>query len=84
MLLCQNGPLREDGRLVHEMYLAQVKTPAESKGPWDFKVGLLQDLSVQAIRRSGHSSAAVVRVPHGGADKPNIAQYFATTSLPNR
>jgi branched-chain amino acid transport system substrate-binding protein len=27
--------VRPDGRAVHDMYLFQVKTPAESKGPWD-------------------------------------------------
>ena len=27
--------IRPDGRAVHDMYLFQVKTPAESKGPWD-------------------------------------------------
>jgi branched-chain amino acid transport system substrate-binding protein len=32
----RNGRLREDGRLVHDMYFAQVKTPAESIGPWDY------------------------------------------------
>jgi branched-chain amino acid transport system substrate-binding protein len=32
----RNGHLREDGRLVHDMYFAQVKTPAESRGPWDY------------------------------------------------
>jgi len=32
----QNGYVREDGRMVHDMYLMQVKTPAESKGPWDY------------------------------------------------
>ena len=32
----KGGHLREDGRLVHDMYLAQVKTPAESSGPWDY------------------------------------------------
>jgi branched-chain amino acid transport system substrate-binding protein len=32
----KNGRLREDGRLVHDMYFAQVKAPAESKGPWDY------------------------------------------------
>ncbi len=31
-----NGRLREDGRLVHDMYVVQVKTPTESKGPWDY------------------------------------------------
>ena len=28
--------LREDGRLLHPIYLLQVKTPAESKYPWDY------------------------------------------------
>jgi branched-chain amino acid transport system substrate-binding protein len=32
----KNGRLRDDGRLVHDMYFAQVKTPSESKGPWDY------------------------------------------------
>ena len=32
----KNGHLREDGRLVHDMYFAQVKTPAESTKPWDY------------------------------------------------
>ena len=32
----QGGVVREDGRMVHDMYLMQVKTPAESKGPWDY------------------------------------------------
>jgi branched-chain amino acid transport system substrate-binding protein len=30
-----NGKVRVDGRTLHPMYLFQVKTPAESKGPWD-------------------------------------------------
>ncbi len=30
------GTLRPDGRYVHDMYLMQVKTPAESKGTWDY------------------------------------------------
>ncbi|SIT26045.1 ABC transporter substrate-binding protein [Achromobacter sp. MFA1 R4] len=32
----QGGFVREDGRMIHDMYLMQVKTPAESKGPWDY------------------------------------------------
>ena len=32
----KNGKIREDGRMVHDMYLVQVKTPAESKGVWDY------------------------------------------------
>jgi branched-chain amino acid transport system substrate-binding protein len=32
----KNGYLRADGRVMHDMYLYQVKTPAESKYPWDY------------------------------------------------
>jgi len=32
----KDGHLRPDGRVVHDMYLMQVKTPAESKTPWDY------------------------------------------------
>jgi branched-chain amino acid transport system substrate-binding protein len=31
----KGGKIRPDGRMVHEFYLYQVKTPSESKGPWD-------------------------------------------------
>jgi branched-chain amino acid transport system substrate-binding protein len=30
------GHVRADGRMLHDMYLFQVKTPAESKAPWDY------------------------------------------------
>ncbi|MSP48151.1 MAG: ABC transporter substrate-binding protein [Alphaproteobacteria bacterium] len=30
------GRIREDGRKVHDMYLFEAKTPAESKHPWDY------------------------------------------------
>ncbi len=32
----KNGVVRPDGRMVHDMFLMQVKTPAESKGEWDY------------------------------------------------
>jgi len=32
----KNGQIRDDGRMVHDMYLAQVKKPDESKYPWDY------------------------------------------------
>jgi branched-chain amino acid transport system substrate-binding protein len=31
-----DGVIRPDGLLEHDMYIVQVKTPAESKGDWDF------------------------------------------------
>ncbi len=35
-MFAKNGKLRPDGRMVHDMYLFQVKSPAESKGAWDY------------------------------------------------
>lgn len=34
-MFAENGRIREDGRMVHDMYLAEVKTPEESEGEWD-------------------------------------------------
>ncbi len=31
----KGGVIREDGRMVHDMYVYQVKTPEESSGEWD-------------------------------------------------
>ena len=33
--MMKNGKARKDGRVVHDFYLFQVKSPEESKGPWD-------------------------------------------------
>jgi len=35
-MFAKNGEIRPDGRMVYDMYLMQVKTPKESKGPWDY------------------------------------------------
>lgn len=35
-IFATNGWLREDGVMMHDFYLAQVKTPEESKEPWDY------------------------------------------------
>lgn len=32
----KNGKILANGRMVHDMYLAQVKKPEESKAPWDY------------------------------------------------
>ena len=34
-MFAKDGRIREDGRMVHDMYLVKVKTPSESKGEWD-------------------------------------------------
>jgi len=35
-VFAKNGYVRADGRMVHDMYLMQVKTPAQSTEPWDY------------------------------------------------
>jgi branched-chain amino acid transport system substrate-binding protein len=35
-MFTKNGYIRADGRMVHDMYLMQVKKPSESKYPWDY------------------------------------------------
>ena len=35
-MFAKDGYIRADGVMVHEMYVMQVKTPQESKYPWDF------------------------------------------------
>lgn len=34
-MFAKNGHIRVDGRMVHDMYLARIKTPEESTGEWD-------------------------------------------------
>jgi branched-chain amino acid transport system substrate-binding protein len=35
-MFAKGGVVRPDGRMIHDMYLMQVKTPQESKYPWDY------------------------------------------------
>ncbi|HEY1394239.1 MAG TPA: ABC transporter substrate-binding protein [Methylibium sp.] len=35
-VFAKDGYVRPDGRMVHDMYLMQVKTPAQSTEPWDY------------------------------------------------
>lgn len=51
----RNGRIREDGRLVHDMYVFQVKSPAESKAPYDYykTVGIVKgDDAFQPISKT--------------------------------
>ena len=58
----KNGHVREDGRLVHDMLFAQVKTPAESKGPWDY-YKLVQTMSgEEAFGKLSDSACPLVKM----------------------
>jgi branched-chain amino acid transport system substrate-binding protein len=57
----KNGHIRIDGRMVHDMYLAQVKSPSESKGPWDFYKILATIPGDQAFRPLSESACPLVK-----------------------
>jgi ABC-type branched-subunit amino acid transport system substrate-binding protein len=55
-----NGRIREDQRMVHDLYLMQVKTPQESKGPWDFVKLVATVQPDQAFRPLDRSKCSLV------------------------
>ncbi len=57
----KNGHVREDGRLIRDMYVAQVKTPAESTGPWDLYKILATVPGEQAFRPVAESECPLLR-----------------------
>ena len=57
----RNGHLREDGLMVHDLMLAQVKRPEESKYPWDYYTILTHIPGEQAF---GPPNAACPLVSH--------------------
>jgi branched-chain amino acid transport system substrate-binding protein len=57
----RGGIIRKDGRMVHDMLLVQVKTPAESKYPWDYYKVLATIPGDQAFRPIGESECPLVK-----------------------
>jgi branched-chain amino acid transport system substrate-binding protein len=57
----KNGQVREDGRMVHDMYLAQVKTPEESKYAWDYLKILKVIPGQEAFRPLAESECPLVK-----------------------
>jgi len=56
-----NGRIREDGRMVHDMYVYQVKTPAESNYAWDY-LSIKETIpAAQAFRPLSESSCYLVK-----------------------
>jgi len=54
-VFAKNGKIRVDGRMVHDMYLLQVKKPSESKYPWDYytlKATIPADEAFQPLEKS--------------------------------
>ena len=57
----RGGKLREDGRLLHDMYFVQVKTPAESSGPWDYYKIIATIPGDQAFRPAGEDGCPLIK-----------------------
>ncbi len=57
----KNGKVLPNGRMVHDMYLFQVKTPAESKAPWDYYKHLATIKGDQAFATLAESGCTVTQ-----------------------
>jgi branched-chain amino acid transport system substrate-binding protein len=57
----KGGRIREDGRMVHDMYVYQVKTPQESKYEWDFYKLLAVIPAAEAYRPLSESACPLVK-----------------------
>jgi len=55
------GSIRVDGRKIHNAYLFQVKTPAESKGPYDYYKTLATIPADEAFRPLKDGGCALVK-----------------------
>jgi branched-chain amino acid transport system substrate-binding protein len=58
-MFAKGGVIRPDGRMVHDMYLMQVKTPAESKYPWDYYKVIATIPGAQAYATKAESKCAL-------------------------
>jgi branched-chain amino acid transport system substrate-binding protein len=56
----RNGSLREDGRLIYDMRLVQVKKPSESKKAWDYYNVLATIPAAQAFQPLSKSTCGLV------------------------
>jgi ABC-type branched-chain amino acid transport systems, periplasmic component len=57
----QNGTIREDGRMMHDMYLFEVKKPEDSKAPWDYYKLLAKVPAEKAFQPLSKSACELVK-----------------------
>src|SRR5689334_1743436 len=60
-VMTKNGKLREDGRVLRDMYLFEVKKPSESKGQYDYYKQLATIPADQAFRPLSESECPLVK-----------------------
>lgn len=56
-----NGKIRPDGRMIHDMYVVQVKSESESKGPWDLVKVVSTIPADQAFKPLAESECPLVK-----------------------
>ena len=59
--MTKNGKIREDGTLVRDMYLFEVKKPSESKGPWDYYKQISVIPGEEAFKLQGPNQCPLVK-----------------------
>lgn len=59
--IMHNASIRPDGRVIHDMYLFRVKSPAESKGPWDYYTKVATVPATQAFQPLSKSTCSLVK-----------------------
>ena len=57
----KNGRIQANGRMIHDMYLAQVKKPEEAKYPWDYYTIKATIPADQAFTPLKESTCALVK-----------------------
>ncbi|MBB6309520.1 ABC transporter substrate-binding protein [Xanthobacter tagetidis] len=60
-VFARNAYVREDGLLIHDLYLFQVKSPKESKRPWDYYKQLATIRGEDAFRPLSQSACPLVK-----------------------
>lgn len=59
--MTKNGTIREDGRMMRDMYLLQAKKPSDSKGPWDLMNVVATIPAEDAFRPLSESECPLVK-----------------------
>ncbi len=59
--MTKNGSIREDGRMMRDMYLLQAKKPSESKGEWDLMNVVATIPADEAFRPLSESECPLVK-----------------------
>ncbi|ODP31527.1 ABC transporter permease [Pandoraea sp. ISTKB] len=59
--IMHNASIRPDGRVIHDMYLFRVKSPAESKGPWDYYTKVATVPATEAFQPLSKSTCSLVK-----------------------